>query len=259
MTTDPRERLRRIDPAPVDVEPPSGAIEAVAVIHEIERRMGMKPTESTEPTITSSPQQQEAVPLPSAPDQVLTSPQPRTSPGSRRRLLVGVGALAAALFVGAAVLGIIAASTPVAGDRADPATVLAAYAEARNAGDVDGAVAFYAEDAVVRDHPFDDDGVATGIDEIRALEEQIPAVQGSGEGLEYLDMEVFGSTATFGHSFWYGADGITSGGVDGCSGGVGATATVEGGKITLYDWGEGNSPPAYLRSSGNCVTPVPDA
>ena len=43
---------------------------------------------------------------------------------------------------------------------------------------------------------------------------------------------------TFSHRFFRGADGIHAGGTDGCSGGVGATATVEDGKITLYEWGQ---------------------
>ena len=41
MTSDSRERLRTIDPAPVDAEPPSGALDAAAVLHQIERRTGM--------------------------------------------------------------------------------------------------------------------------------------------------------------------------------------------------------------------------
>ena len=119
----------------------------------------------------------------------------------------------------------------------DPASVLADYAEARNSGDVDAAMAFYADDAVVRGHPLDDDDVATGIDEIRVLQEQNPSVQGSGAGLEYFDIAVSGSTATFTHTFRYGGDGIASGGSAGCVGGTDNTATVEDGKITLYVWG----------------------
>ncbi len=92
---------------------------------EIERRMGMEPQETTDqPT---SPQQQ-AAPPPSAPDQVITAPQQRTSPGRRRPLLVGVGAVAAVLFVGAAALGIVAvvgddATSPAAAPTATAAPV----------------------------------------------------------------------------------------------------------------------------------------
>ena len=123
----------------------------------------------------------------------------------------------------------------------DPAAVLADYAEARNSGDVDTVVALYADDAVVRDHVLDDDGVATGVDEIRALEEQIPAVQGSGDGIELVDMEVSGNTVLFSSRFFFGADGIRARSGAGCAGSVGHTATVEDGKITLVDWGLGSS------------------
>ncbi len=88
-------------------------------------------------------------------------------------------------------------------------------------------------------------GVATGVDEIRALEKQIPAIQGSGDGIEYLDMVVSGSTATFNTKFFYGADGIAAARGAGCSGGVGHEATVENGKITLIDWGQ--------RSDSECL------
>ena len=129
----------------------------------------------------------------------------------------------------------------------DPASALAAYGEARNAGDVDVAVAFYAEDAVVTGHPLDEDGVATGIDEIRALEEQIPAAQGSGDGIEFVDVEVSGSTVTFNSRFFYGANGSHAIMGAGCSGRIGDTATFEDGKIVLYEWG-----PAAMATETPC-------
>jgi hypothetical protein len=81
----------------------------------------------------------------------------------------------------------------------------------------------------VKGHPLDANDVATGIDEIRVLQEQIPSRQGSAAGIEYLDIVASGSTATFSHAFY------SSGG--GCSGGIDNTVTVEDGKIVLYDWG----------------------
>ena len=124
--------------------------------------------------------------------------------------------------------------TPVA-DQPGPDEILTEYADTRNSGDVDGVMAFYAEDAIVENHPLDDDGVATGIDEIRALEEQIPAVQGSGDGQEVIDMVVSGNTVTFNTRFFYGADGTrNSSGEAGCAGGRGHRVTVEDGKITLF-------------------------
>jgi FlaG/FlaF family flagellin (archaellin) len=115
MTTDPRERLRRIDPSPVDAEPPSGTIEATAVIHEIERRMDMEPRETPDqPTNTSSQQQQEAAPPPSAPDQVITAPQQRRRQGGRGPLV----AIAAAVVV-VVVIGVAAAILTLSGDGGD--------------------------------------------------------------------------------------------------------------------------------------------
>ena len=117
---------------------------------------------------------------------------------------------------------------------ASPDKVLVDYQEARNSGDVDGVMEFYAEDAVYENHPLDDDGVATGTAEIRALEEPVPAVQGSGDGIEIIDMVVSGNTVTFNTRFFYGADGIASGGEAGCAGGRDSQVTVEDGKITLW-------------------------
>jgi hypothetical protein len=119
----------------------------------------------------------------------------------------------------------------------DPASVLADYAETRNSGDVDAVMAFYAPDAVVKGHPLDNDDVATGIDEIRVLQEQIPGRQGSAAGIEYLDVVVSGSTVTFSHAFRWGGGG--------CSGGIDNTATVEDGKIVLYVWGPDSRDPCF--------------
>jgi ketosteroid isomerase-like protein len=143
--------------------------------------------------------------------------------------------IAAVIAIGFVVAGCSSSSE-------DPASVLADYAEARNSGDIDAVMALYADDAVVMDQVFDDDGVATGIDEIRVLEEQIPAVQGSGDGIEIFDVVVSGSTATFKTRFFYGADGVrNTSGSAGCSGSLDHTATVESGKITVLDWGIGSS------------------
>jgi hypothetical protein len=143
--------------------------------------------------------------------------------------------IAAVIAIGFVVAGCSSSSE-------DPESVLADYAETRNSGDVDAVMTLYADDAVVMDHVFDDDGVATGIDEIRVLEEQIPAVQGSGDGIEIFDVVVSGSTATFKTRFFYGADGVRNrSGSPGCSGSLDHTATVEDGKISLLDWGIGSS------------------
>jgi ketosteroid isomerase-like protein len=115
------------------------------------------------------------------------------------------------------------------GDDADPAAVLAEYEDARNSGDVDAHMAFYAEDAVVENHPLDSDGVANGVLEIRGFEGQVPGIQGSTGGIEFTDIVASGDTVTFNHKF-FNATGA-------CFGGVGDEVTVEDGKITRYVWG----------------------
>ncbi len=116
----------------------------------------------------------------------------------------------------------------------DPAAVLAAYEEARNSGDVDAVMGFYAEDAVVENDPGDDDGVATGVSEIRILEARVPGIQGSTGGIEFTDLVVSGNTVIFNETFM-NEDGD-------CFSSTGNEVTVEDDKITLYVWGdEGDS------------------
>lgn len=82
---------------------------------------------------------------------------------------------------------------------------------------------------MVKDHPRDTDGIANGVDEIRLLEAEVPGIQGSTGGIEFIDIVVSGNTVTFNHKF-FSADGD-------CFGGLGGQVTVVDGKITLYDWG----------------------
>ena len=110
----------------------------------------------------------------------------------------------------------------------DVSSVLADYQAARNAGDVDALVALFADDAVVVDHPLDEDGTAQGIDEIRQLE-AIVAAELPNSATEFLDLQISGDTVIFGHQF------IVEDGD--CFGGSGDKVTVVGDKITLYDWG----------------------
>lgn len=244
MTIDPRERLRQIDPAPPESEPPSGAIEAVAVIHEIERRMGMDTRDTTNDTDTPLEVTEQIEPGPSE-----TTNDTLTKQAGKRRwsgALVGVAAFVVVVAVGAAVLLASWGSddqapttqTPTTQATSDdPAVILAAYVEALNSGDVDAAMAFYADDAVVKDHPADLDDIATGVDEIRSLAETSPRAQGSGDGMEISGLDVSGSTVTFNHRFFWGADGDQSGGSAGCVFSINDKVTVVDGKITLYDWG----------------------
>ena len=142
----------------------------------------------------------------------------------RMRVIVGIATAIALLAIGCS------------SESEDPADVMSDYEAARNSGDVDAVMALYAENAVVKDHPLHPNttSVVTGIDEIRALEEQVPAIQGSGDGIEFLDMQVSGNTVTFNTRFFYGADGTASSGIAGCAGGKDHQVTVEDDKITLY-------------------------
>jgi len=120
---------------------------------------------------------------------------------------------------------------------ASPEEVLADYTATRNSGDVPGVMEFYAEDAVVENHPLDDDGVATGTAEIRALEEQVPGHQRSGDGIEIIDMVVSGNIVTFDYLFFSLGAEAGPDVIQGCLGARDSQVTVEDGKITLYVWG----------------------
>ena len=120
---------------------------------------------------------------------------------------------------------------------ASPEEVLADYAAARNSGDVDGVMEFYAEDAVVENHPLDDDGIATGTAEIRVLEEQVPGHQGSGDGVEYIDILVSGNRVTFDYMFFSRPAGADLSVIPSCLGATDNQVTVEDGKITVFVYG----------------------
>jgi len=112
----------------------------------------------------------------------------------------------------------------------DPAAVLAAYEDARNADDVDALIALYADDAVVIGHPLDGDGIAEGVTEIRTLESRGPAIRGENGFTQYSAIEVSGNTVTFNQKF------VT--GVGSCFSDSGNEITVVDDKITLYEWGD---------------------
>jgi len=159
-----------------------------------------------------------------------------SSPSEQRRAwLVGV-AIAVVVLVGGTTwfLGAAGYDSPSAPPPAieDPAAVLAAYEDARNAKDVDALVALYADDAVVIGHPLDGDKLAEGVDEIRALERQVPMYMGANGFTEFRTIEVSGNTATFKQKFVNNAGACFS---DNDTG-KGNTVTVVDGKITLYVW-----------------------
>ncbi len=115
------------------------------------------------------------------------------------------------------------------GNDSNPTAVLTDYQDARNALDVDAVMALYADDAVLRDHPLDNDGIATGVAEIRVVEAKVPGSQGPTGRIEFIDTTVSGNTVTFNHRFMNNSGD--------CFGGAGDQVTVEDGRITLYDWG----------------------
>ena len=142
------------------------------------------------------------------------------------------------LFVFALVLTVLLVVVGCGGDddsaASDPAAILADYQDARNAGDVDALISLYAEDAVVTEHPLDDDGMAEGVEEIRALERGVPLIQRSEDATEFVDVQVSGNSVAFGHRFWNNTGQ--------CFGGGGDEVTVEDGRITRYAWGASDEP-----------------
>jgi hypothetical protein len=198
-------------------------------LREIERRMGMKPTESpNQPTVASDQQQQEAAPPASAPDQVLNPPGQRTSPRRRRSLLVGVAAFVAVLFVGAAwgILGLLGEDdTPVAGSSDDPAATIEDYRTAYNAGDVDGVMALFSEESVMTGNSFFE---SAGLTEIRAVWVEDINAAATEDAYTISNVEVTGNTVTW-DQVWIGGEGDKN-----CI--EGQSAVIEDGKILLWTW-----------------------
>ena len=147
-----------------------------------------------------------------------------------------LAAAMAIVLVGLAVVLLNQGDDTPAAD-ASPEEVLTDYAAARNSGDINAVVAFYAEDAVVENHPLDDDGIATGTAEIRVLEEQVPGHQGSGDGVEYIDILVSGNRVTFDYMFFSRPAGADLSVIPSCLGATDNQVTVEDGKITVFVYG----------------------
>jgi hypothetical protein len=154
-----------------------------------------------------------------------TGLQPR-----RARRLPMPGVVFVLLVVGMLIL----ASCGDDDDSGGPAGVLANYEDTRNAGDVDALMSLYTDDAVVTDHPRDNDDTATGVEEIRPLEAVAPSIQRPEDATEFINVEPSGNTVTFDMNF-HMDDGS-------CLGSSGHEVTVEGDKITRYDWGSVDEP-----------------
>ena len=116
------------------------------------------------------------------------------------------------------------------GDESDPAAVLSNYLEVWNAEDGQAVMVFYAEDAVVENHPTADRVKATGTSEILVIEASLDGFQGSAGTMEYVNMEVSGDTVTF--------DNIFISGDGSCFSSGGSEATIENDLIVLVVWGD---------------------
>ena len=116
------------------------------------------------------------------------------------------------------------------GDDSDPAAVLADYLEVWNAEDGEAVMVFYAEDAVIENHPTVDRVTATGKSEILVIEASLDGFQGSAGTMEYVNMEVSGDTVTF--------DNIFISGDGSCFSSGGSEATIENDLIVLVVWGD---------------------
>ncbi len=138
----------------------------------------------------------------------------------------------------------VAATTTVSAEAVGPEeAALAAYATARNSGDIDAVVGLFEEHGEQKRHPLDTDGYMNGSSEIRTVESRVLALQGSGSGVEFFDIEVADGSSTidpdltFRWRFFYGADGTESGGEAGCVGGKNGNAFIVNGRIAFLDWG----------------------
>lgn len=118
-------------------------------------------------------------------------------------------------------------SEPVpAGSIDDPASVLAAYEDARNARDFETMRALYAEDAVITGHPMGPNQTrAANVDEALDFEQS----QQSSVKSWFVDVDVSGDQATFTQL-------VRNSG--GCFATPGDQVTVTDGKITRYTWAD---------------------
>lgn len=112
----------------------------------------------------------------------------------------------------------------------DPAALVSDYLEVWNAEDGESVMVFYAEDAVVENHPDVNGVTATGKAEILVIEDSMNRRQGSTGSMEYLNMEVSGDTVTFDNIF------INASGT--CFSSAGSEMTIENDMITLLVWGD---------------------
>jgi hypothetical protein len=146
------------------------------------------------------------------------------------------------------------ATATVAAEAVSPQeALLHDYAAARNSGDIDALVGYFTSRPEQKRHPLepwegkkrrsiDPLGYLNGVSEIRTVEGQVPAVQGSGSGVEFFAIVVNENPVSvpdveFRWRFLFGADGSESGGEAGCVGGDRGAAFIQNGKFAVLDWG----------------------
>lgn len=108
----------------------------------------------------------------------------------------------------------------------DPAAVIETYVSEYNAGDLEGVVALFADDATMIGHPFE--AQATGRDEIRSVHAE--EVGGTGT-YTISNVAASGNTVSWDHVWVVEDDGRR---VEFCV--DGHSATVEQGHITSWTW-----------------------
>ena len=195
----------------------------------------------------------------------MTSTDTRPTAEKKPKRAMTLRLAAAFLVVVAGVIAILLSQNdgdaPVATDptpsTADESALLGAYAAAQNEGDVDAVMRLFGFDYPVKRHPFAVSDYMDKSTELRATEEVVAEIRGSGAGLEFFDIEVGDPNSvsapdvTFSWRFYYGADGTTpngwfwendgapqvSPGEAGCIGGRDGKAYVEAGRFHEFNWG----------------------
>ena len=106
------------------------------------------------------------------------------------------------------------------GDGADPGETIQAYIDAYNARDIDAVMAVFADDAVIRNHPFA--SVTEGAQAIRVLQSDDIEAAGRNDAYAISNLAVSGDTVTWNHVWNERCTGTRN------------EAVVEGGKIVSW-------------------------
>jgi len=121
-------------------------------------------------------------------------------------------------------------TTTVAGQPNDHAATIEAYTAAYNAGDIDEVMAFFSEEFVMTDHPFNES--VTGLVEMRGVMLRDIASATPENAYTISNVEVSGNTVTW-DGLW-----VNKQGQEYCQ--FGQSAVVEDGTILLWTWPAGD-------------------